>query len=231
MPQPGRAPMARQERALATRAAILQAGARLFVRKHYDGVRIADLLAEANVTQGAFYFHFPGGKHDVAEALITLQEARFTELRDAATAPGATPVAPTAPPRAGSGHPVPADGLSALITFLRALVAEIDRDPIVRAGLRLLLEAAEHFPDIAQLPHPSWHAAIELGVRTAQRDGSLRPGLDPEVTAKALVFLFIGAQISSFVNDSWQTLAELGETLVAFITGSLAAPGYIPPRP
>ncbi len=206
-------PVPKQERALATRALILQAGARLFVRKHYDGVRIAELLAEANVTQGAFYFHFPRGKKDVAEALITLQEQRFTALRDAATRP-----------QEGTS-----DALSALVTFLRALIGEIDRDPVVRAGLRLVLQASEHFPETAHLPHPSWIEAIEVGLRNAELDGSLRPGLDPSVTAQSLVFMFIGAQTSSFVNDSWHTVTAHGETLVSFVATTIGADGYVAP--
>lgn len=199
--------MVRQQRAIATHENIIQAGARLFSRKHYESVRIAELMAEAGITQGGFYFHFPDGKKGVAEELVTRQDGRFAELRDATIAN------------------TDLDGLSALIGFLRTIVSEIERDVVVRAGLRLVNQASEHFPGVAQMPHPSWNEAIERALDKAKADGSLRSDVDTAVTARALVLLFIGAQTSSFANDQWQNLSDLADTLVGFMLTSIAAGG------
>ena len=47
-----------------TRENIVQAGAQLFAQKHYESVCMAELLTEAGITQGGFYFHFPRGEED-----------------------------------------------------------------------------------------------------------------------------------------------------------------------
>ncbi|QMU98487.1 TetR/AcrR family transcriptional regulator [Microbacterium esteraromaticum] len=202
--------MAKQERAIATRENILQAGARLFSRKHYEAVRIAELLAEASVTQGGFYFHFPTGKKGVAEELILRQDGRLTAVREAAVADADL------------------DGLSALILFLRRIVTEIEHDIVMQAGLRLVIQAAENFPEVAHMPHPSWNAAIEGALMKAQADAVLRDGVDAVSTARALVLLFIGAQTSSFINDQWRNASATADVLVQFILTSIAAPGFVP---
>lgn len=202
--------MAKQDRAIATRENIIQAGARLFAHKHYESVRMAELLSEAGITQGGFYFHFPDGKKTVAEEIITRQDGRFAEIRDAAIADTGL------------------DGLSALTAFLRTVVREIENDVVMRAGLRLVIQASEHFPDVAHMPHPSWYQAVERALNQAEADGSLRPDVDTAVVARGLVLLFIGAQTSSFVNDQWQSVTRTADTLVAFLLTSIAAPGFAP---
>lgn len=202
--------MAKQGRAIATRENIVQAGARLFAQKHYESVRMAELLTEAGITQGGFYFHFPEGKKAVAEEIIARQDGRFTELRDAAIADTSL------------------DGLSALIAFLRTIVSEIENDVVIRAGLRLVIQASEHFPEVAHMPHPSWNDAIEAALNKAEVEGSLRPGVDTTVAARGLVLLFIGAQTSSFISDQWQSFTELADTLVDFLRTSITAPAFTP---
>lgn len=202
--------MAKQARAITTRENIVQAGARLFAQKHYESVRMAELLTEAGTTQGGFYFHFPDGKKTVAEEIIARQDGRFTELRDTAIADTSL------------------DGLNALITFLRTIVSEIENNVVMRAGLRLVIQASEHFPEVAHMPHASWNDAIEAALKKAEAEGSLRPGVDTTVAARGLILLFIGAQTSSFINDQWQSMTSLADTLVDFLRTSIAAPGFTP---
>ena len=176
----------------------------------YESVRMAELLAEAGITQGGFYFHFPEGKRTVAEEVIVRQEGRFAELRDAAIADADR------------------DGLSALISFLRTIVSEIENDVVMRAGLRLVLQASEHFPEVAHMPHPSWNDAIEAALKKAEAEGSLCLDVDTTIAARGLVLLFIGAQTSSFINDQWESMTDLADTLVDFLRTSIAADGFVP---
>ncbi|GAA3645849.1 TetR/AcrR family transcriptional regulator [Microbacterium marinilacus] len=196
--------MPKQERGIATREAILQAGARVFGRMHYERARVADILAEAGITQGGFYFHFPGGKKQVAEELILRQDAAFAELRDAAAAEG--------------------EGISALVAIGRALGRHLQADAVARAGVRLVTQAPEEFPGVAQLVNPSWLQALESTLERARADGSLHRGVDIPRAARSLVYLFNGTHASSYVSDGWEALPDAVETAIEFAVQALAAP-------
>jgi len=60
-------------RADTTRHQILRAASRQFARRPYSLVSLDDILADAEVTKGAMYFHFRS-KHALAMAII---EHRF----------------------------------------------------------------------------------------------------------------------------------------------------------
>lgn len=202
--------MAQQERAVATRESIIRAGAVVFGRQHFDSVRIVDLLREAGVTQGGFYFHFTG-KKQVAEELIRRQEHAFVELRDRLAV------------RA------PDDPVHVILLFMTQAAVSLRDDHVARAGMRLVLQAAEHFPEVAHMPHPDWIELVEGVLNAAIGKGTLRPDIDASTTARALIYLFIGAQVSSYVTDGWQSLPENIETAVAAVLRNLAPP--CKPRP
>src|ERR1700709_183863 len=58
-----------QQRAIRTRAAVLDAAAEVFAKTGYSATTLNDITAAAGVTKGAVYFHFPD-KEAVANALI-----------------------------------------------------------------------------------------------------------------------------------------------------------------
>lgn len=66
--------MARQERAVRTRRAILEAAASVFDERGYEAATIADILTRAGVTKGALYFHF-SSKQDLARGVLDEQFA------------------------------------------------------------------------------------------------------------------------------------------------------------
>src|SRR3984893_7021511 len=68
-------------RADSTRQQILRAAARQFARLPYHQVGLDDVLAEAELTKGAMYFHFRS-KHALALAII---EDQITRSHDAIT--------------------------------------------------------------------------------------------------------------------------------------------------
>ena len=57
-------------RAPGTRTRLIETAARLFRRKGYAAVGVAEILAEAGVPKGSLYHHFPKGKADLAEAAV-----------------------------------------------------------------------------------------------------------------------------------------------------------------
>jgi AcrR family transcriptional regulator len=58
-----------QERSQATREQLLASAERCFSRSGYDATGVAEICAEAQVSKGAFYHHFPS-KHDVFMSLL-----------------------------------------------------------------------------------------------------------------------------------------------------------------
>lgn len=64
-----RPPPAENQRVLRTRATILAAFARIVLERRYEAIRVADLVAEANVGKATFYEHFRG-KSDVLIAAM-----------------------------------------------------------------------------------------------------------------------------------------------------------------
>jgi len=66
-----------------TRTRILRAALRLFRRHGFHGVGINDILAEAQAPKGSMYHHFPGGKEEIAAAVVGLITEGVLGLIDA----------------------------------------------------------------------------------------------------------------------------------------------------
>lgn len=49
------------------RKSLLRAASKLFRQRGYAGVGISDILAATNLPKGSLYYHFPGGKQQLAE--------------------------------------------------------------------------------------------------------------------------------------------------------------------
>ena len=70
-----------------TRGAILTAAARLFRESGYDGVGVDAIMAEAGLTSGGFYAHFPSKEALFAEAMTTALDPGKTILAAKNSAP------------------------------------------------------------------------------------------------------------------------------------------------
>ena len=75
-----------------TRAQYVDAAVLLFQRDGYHGVGLSKLIAESGAPKGSFYFHFPGGKEELALAAIAKSDADVQILIE-----GAAHAAPDAP--------------------------------------------------------------------------------------------------------------------------------------
>lgn len=51
-----------------SRDILVRTASRLFRQKGYSGVGLAEILAEAKLPKGSLYYHFPGGKRELADA-------------------------------------------------------------------------------------------------------------------------------------------------------------------
>ncbi|TPW76708.1 ScbR family autoregulator-binding transcription factor [Schumannella sp. 10F1B-5-1] len=191
--------MPRQARAVATREAILLAAASVFARAGYPSATLADVIAEAGVTQGSLYFHFES-KHALAVAVIGAQHERSISL------------------------PADAGGVRAMVLLAGALARQIRADPVVQAGLRLTTESADLFPDHAGRPFGDWAELCALLVRQGIDAGDLRPDLDAAAAGRFLRSAFTGTQVASQASTGWDDLLERTEETLGLALGALAVP-------
>lgn len=117
-----------------TRSRILRAAFRLFRKHGYNGVGLADLLAEASAPKGSLYHHFPQGKEAVGVAVI--RHIAADVARAFATPPGG---------RKRTGHLVKQGGEHLAMLMQRtnheicalfsAFVTERHRSPLLGAAI------------------------------------------------------------------------------------------------
>ena len=61
---------------------LVLAASRLFGERGYASTGVADILERANVPKGSLYYHFPGGKHDLAIAAAQWSSEQVIEIID-----------------------------------------------------------------------------------------------------------------------------------------------------
>jgi AcrR family transcriptional regulator len=130
--------MAKQERAVRTRNALIESAAELFGREGYEVVSLSAISARAGVSNGTLHFHFPS------------KAALATGVRDAAARRFRRIVSAERPPPQLGGS------LQSLVDTSHALLQGLGRDVILRAGFDLGggAEAAGRGEDL----YESWHA-------------------------------------------------------------------------
>jgi len=70
-----------------TRAKLVDATGELLRRQGYHATGLADIVAESGAPRGSLYFHFPGGKDELARAALDAEGARWrTRIADAVAA-------------------------------------------------------------------------------------------------------------------------------------------------
>lgn len=62
-----------------TRGRVLETAAALFQRQGYTATGLNQVLAEGNAPKGSFYFHFPGGKEQLAAEAVSSSGLRMGE--------------------------------------------------------------------------------------------------------------------------------------------------------
>lgn len=187
-----------QERAVRTRARVLDAAAEEFATRGYMGTTLLGVVQRTGMTKGALYGHF-SSKEDLATALI--EEAGDELVERAAQC-------------AGNG----ATALDALRENVLDLARHLREDASARSALRLAME----------VPHLDRHGLglverirllLTRAVTEAQADRRAIGRCSPETIARLLMSAFLGiphpiprdeADASSRFNDLW-TLVSLPE--------------------
>jgi TetR/AcrR family transcriptional regulator, transcriptional repressor for nem operon len=181
-----------------TRDLILRAASREFAQRPYYAVGLDDILAEAQLTKGAMYFHFRS-KHALALAIIDEQIEWYTEAVRNLSA------------RKLSGLETLID-----VSYLVA-VGDITHD-VTRAAFNLL----ESVGRTEKLQARQLGAWIRFVGQIAQRgiaEGDIIEQNDSEDVGRLLVSIYVGMRQASSLDEPAQLLSHFGSALSTVIRG------------
>ncbi|PNG23543.1 TetR family transcriptional regulator [Streptomyces cahuitamycinicus] len=153
-----------------TRQTIISAAAEVFDEFGYNGASMRQIMQRAGVTLGAVYFHFPN-KEELARTVMNSQ-------------PG------TVVPRLTS------QGLQRVVDMTLVWSCQLQRDPILRAGVRLGVEQVG-FGLRETASYEAWEHLIEDCFVGAQEFGELREHVVPRSLAEFVVGACTGVQLYS----------------------------------
>lgn len=184
------------------REQIIRAAARQFSIRPYHLVSLDDILAEAQVTKGAMYFHFKS-KYALAVAIIE----RYTEL-------GRTTIREQLRLRRSALETV------IDISYLMA-VQDVTQDT-ARAGVHLL-EAIGRTDDLQANRMSDWITTFGDITRRAIDEGDIVSGSDPLEISHVLVSLYTGIRQTTAFQDTRTMLDTLEKSWL------LVLPGFVDP--
>jgi TetR/AcrR family transcriptional regulator, transcriptional repressor for nem operon len=188
-------------RAGTTRHRLIAAASRQFARRSYSMVSLDDILAEAELTKGAMYFHFPS-KQALALAIIDdlteMSRTAVTELL---------------------AHRM--SGLETLIDLVYLRAVQDTQNEVARAGVRLL-DALDN-TDLGTALWQSWIEFVTTLTQKAIAEGDFIDQHDPEDIAKMLVALWVGMRRISDPDQPEHYLDNLQKALI------LALPSFTDP--
>lgn len=191
-----------QERAVVTRTQIINGAARVFEAHGYGDASLADVAAEAGVTKGALYFHFKT-KEDLAQTLIAEQHKLVSAS------------ALTIMEKDFSS-------LEKLILVSRDFGRQLVAEPIVRAGIKLTLDAPA-FGQVVTQPYLDWMDTVAHLIRLAQDAGEVRPELDASAFGRFFPAAFTGVQMVSNILTGRQDVEERIQQIWTFLLPALLA--------
>ena len=189
-------------RADTTRAQILRAAAQQFARRPFHEVGLDDILAAAELTKGAMYFHFRS-KHALALAVIEEQLSHDrTALRD-----------------------LMGRKLSCLETVIdisyRTAVADVCTDS-ARAVLRLL-PAVGWTDGVQDRLLAEWTTTLADVLERAAAEGDVVSGREPADMARLLIALYLGLRQCGDLDDPVQFLGRVETCWTAVLPGMVVA--------
>ncbi|MFD7402213.1 ScbR family autoregulator-binding transcription factor [Streptomyces sp. NPDC059866] len=193
--------MAKQERAIRTRRAILEAAGAVFDEHGYTSTTIAMVLERAEVTKGALYFHFPS-KESLAQAVLD-EQVPF----------GAVPQQPCR--------------LQEIIDMTFVVGERLLTNPLLRGSVRLTVDQATPSGVDHSGPFRQWGERLMVLMEQARERGELLPTVEPRNTVDLLVGGFAGLQLMSRALSGRADLGHRLSVLWGHILPSIAVPGLL----
>ncbi|MBT2384042.1 ScbR family autoregulator-binding transcription factor [Streptomyces sp. ISL-11] len=195
--------MVKQDRAIRTRRTILEAAAVVFDERGYDAATINEILARAEVTKGALYFHFPS-KEELAHAVVDAQVS-------------ATPVRPAL---AGSSR------MQELVDLGMIFAHRLLTDPVLRGSVRLTMEHSSTAPGRSG-PFTGW-AELHTRILTEGKErGEVLPHVVPSEVAELIVAAYGGINALSQTVSSKADLERRAIVLYEHLLPSVALPAVL----
>jgi TetR/AcrR family transcriptional regulator, transcriptional repressor for nem operon len=188
------------KRADTTRQQLLHAAAHQFARRAYHDVGLDDVLAEAELTKGAMYFHFRS-KHALALAVIEVHAARAREV-------------------AGELLTRKLSGLETLIDFSYQLAVQDITEDTTRAGLNLL----EPIGRLDGLQLNLLNACTQCLAGIVERAVAERDIFDtwnPQDVGHLLISIYIGLRQTSNLDEAEQFLRDLEKAWALVLAGTV----------
>ena len=175
-------------RADTTRRHILRAASHQFARRTYHDVGLDDILAEAELTKGAMYFHFRS-KRALAVAIIERQSASgIVAVQDLLARK--------------------LSGLETLIDFTYLIAVEDTKRGGVRAGLNLL-ESVGWSEGLQERLLGEWIQALAGVAEQAVAEGDIDPQCDSQDVGRLIVSMQMGLRQTSNLDDPERFLLDL----------------------
>ncbi|MBW0017061.1 MAG: TetR/AcrR family transcriptional regulator [Mycobacterium sp.] len=187
-------------RADTTRQQILRAASHQFASRPYHDVGLDDILAEAELTKGAMYFHFRS-KHALAVAIIEQHSAQAeVAVRDLLARR--------------------LSGLETLIDFCYLIAVEDIGQDTSRAAMHLLQSVGPTEGLHGKLLG-GWIEALGQVARRAIDEGDVAEGFDPQDIGRLIVSLYMGLRQTSDLDNPERFLLDLEKSWVLVLTGIL----------
>lgn len=202
--------MAKQERALRTREALVNSAAAVFDRDGYSAASLSAISALAGVSNGALHFHFESKAHLAG----SVEEAAVRRL-DRIVAAG----------EAASGG----SALQSLVNASHELARRLGEDVVLRAGFELGRDQAR---EEGHGLWRYWHGSVEEALTRAAAEGALGE-VAPDAVVRSVVAATVGFEVLGDRDPRWlsdRTITGFWQLLLPLVAapsalGGLAAEG------
>ncbi|MFF9061194.1 ScbR family autoregulator-binding transcription factor [Streptomyces sp. NPDC101213] len=194
--------MAKQERAIRTRRAIVEAAGAVFDEHGYTSTTIAMVLERAQVTKGALYFHF-ASKEALAQAVLN-EQVPF----------GSVPAQPCK--------------LQEIVDMTFVVARRLLDNALLRGSVRLAVDQETPSGVDHGEPFRQWAQTLTDLLEAARQRGELLPTVKPAETVGLLVGTFTGIQLMSRALTDRADLGDRLAVMWAHILPSIAVPGLLP---
>ena len=185
------------DRGEVTRRHILEVAAAGFAESGFAGTSLNDVIKQAGVTKGGFYFHFRS-KGSLAVEVIRHKQEQWAGRVISASLQHAT-------------------ANERLMAVPRALCDLYEQDPAAKSISRLCMELSEDRTLAPELwrQFGTWIELTSSLVRASQQEGSIRDDVDADLVGEYLVTTFIGTECMADMASAGADMRERVERHIA----------------